>query len=158
MSFNYKSNYIVIPALVLLVGLLGRLLTRGGYAWYRTLQLPAFVPPWYIFVIAWNIIYLCTAFSALIAWNTLHRNWQFWLIIGLFILNAFLNVLWSFLFFYQHQIRAALCDAVALEITVLALIALLWRQSSTAAMLLLPYAVWVGFAIYMNWQIMLLNP
>ena len=73
---NLKPNYIIIPAIVLAVGLAGRFLTKAGMGWYKTLQLPAIVPPSYVFPIAWNLIYLLVIFATVIIWNTFKSTYM----------------------------------------------------------------------------------
>jgi len=68
-----------------------------------------------------------------------------------------LNVFWSYLFFNQHQILASIIEMIILDTTVIVLILLLWPISKLASYLLMPYAVWVAFATYLTYQILLLN-
>ncbi|MBU1992588.1 MAG: TspO/MBR family protein [Patescibacteria group bacterium] len=149
-----KPNYIVIPLITVIVALAGSYLTRGGMEWYDTqLVQPDFTPPNWAFPIAWNTIFALTTISALIVWNK--KGWN--LIAALFILNAVLNVVWSLLFFNLHMLTPAFIEMIILELTLLALIPLIWKTSKTASLLLLPYTLWVGFATYLTYMIVTLN-
>lgn len=165
-----KTNYIVIPLITIAVALLGSYFSINGMVWYDGLVRPELTPPKWAFPVAWNTIFLLTTISAVILWNKGQESkkifWFFkresmktdyWWIIGLFIANAFLNVYWSFLFFTLQNIDAAFIEMLALEITNISLIILIWNKSKTASLLLLPYAIWVGFATYLTWQILSLN-
>jgi tryptophan-rich sensory protein len=164
---KFKPNYVIIPLIVILAAMLGSWFSTQGMPWYDTeLIQPSFTPPKWLFPIAWNTIFICTTASALIFWNKGTGEKQFlwflvqkkttgkhWWIISLFIANAILNVLWSFLFFQLHLIGASLIEMLLLEATVIALIALLWKISRTASLLLLPYVLWVAIATYLAYSI-----
>lgn len=153
-----KANYLVIPLLVALISFSGSALTTpelGG--WYKTLRLPAIAPPGGVIGVVWTCIFILSAIALLLAWNTLPRNRRFARIMFWFALNGAVNVLWSWMFFNQHRVGLAVWVAAGLELTVLALILLLWKPLRTAALLLLPYAAWVLFATYLNYTIWALN-
>jgi len=168
---KFKLNYIIIPLVTVVVAVIGGTFSSLGMTWYDTeLIRPVLNPPKWIFPVAWNIIFVLTTISALITWNKRYIENRFLLVfkkkeidviflfvVGLFIANAVFNVLWSLLFFTLHQISLALFEMVILEITTLLIMGLLWNRSKLASLLLLPYAVWVGFATYLTFQIVLLN-
>ena len=154
-----KPNYFIIPLITLTVGLLGSIFTGLGMPWYD-LQIikPDITPFNWVFPVAWNSIFLLTTISVFIVWNRGNRKIrEFGLIIGLFALNALLNVLWSLLFFYLHLIGLALIEMLFLEITLVWLIMLVRRSSLAAAVLLWPYLLWVAFAAYLTLLIFNLN-
>lgn len=168
---KFRANYLLIPAVTILVALIGSQYSMSGMEWYDTeLIRPAITPPKWVFPIAWNLIFLFTTISALIFWNkesgekkflwfTFKRHFDGydWVIALLFILNAILNVLWSYLFFTLNFIDIALIEMVFLNLTNLLLIILLWSVSRWASLLLLPYFLWVSFATYLTYQIWFLN-
>ena len=150
-----KPNYFLIPLTTIVVAVLGSLLTDAGMQWYNTeLIKPELTPPAIAFPIAWTTIFTLTTISALIFWNKSDKKAPLttWIAL-LFLLNAVLNVLWTFLFFYSQAVTEALIEMLLLEATVLALIFLIWKISKTASLLLLPYFIWVGFATYLTYQI-----
>ncbi len=152
-----KLNYITIPLIVILVSLTGSYFTSLGMSWYDTLTLPSFTPPGYFIGAVWTVIFILTAISALIFWNKREEFKRKKLIIVFFLINAFLNIFWSFLFFTSHLIGLALIEAVLLEISVISLMILLYPKSKTASALLIPYSAWTLFAIYLNYLIFSLN-
>jgi tryptophan-rich sensory protein len=154
-----KPNYIVIPTLAVVVSLLGRYFVSLGLRdWYPTLTLPSWTPPGFVIGMVWTLIYVLTAASAIIFWNRFPRDANFKVCTSVFFLNAILNVGWSYAFFTRHAIHTAVWISAALEVTVLALIVMLWPRSRLAASLLIPYAAWVVFATYLNYVISTLNP
>lgn len=153
-----KPAYIIIFTIVLIVASLGSFFSGQGLAgWYQTLALPSSTPPGWIIGIVWTIIYVLSAISAIIFWNKAPRNEKFWIIVLLFLVNAFLNILWSYLFFSRHLIFTALIEMIFLELTIVGLISLLRVDARNAAYLLFPYFVWVLYATYLTSIIWRLN-
>ena len=152
-----KINYFIIPLITLIVALSGSFLTKRGMGWYETLNLPEIAPPGSIIGLVWTIIFILATISALIFWNKTPRDPRFNAIVIFFLINAVLNIFWSYLFFNQHQILASVIEMIILDITVIVLILLLWPISKLASYLLMPYAAWVAFATYLAYRILLLN-
>ncbi len=166
-----KAHHILIIAAIILVGILGSKYTDMGMLWYNTeLIKPALVPSKWVFPLAWNIIFIATAISLIMVWDKGHEakkflffkfktspDQKFWLIIILFVLNGVLNVYWNYIFFVLHDFSLAFKEMILLEIIILAKIFLIQKISKPAALLLIPYAIWVGFASYITYQIMLIN-
>jgi tryptophan-rich sensory protein len=148
---------IAISAVSVLVMVLGGYLTRLNMSWYATLVQPAFTPPSWVFSIAWTIIAIAATISAIIVYRNKQPQTNRKLIFGLFIINAILNNLWTYLFFVLHEPVYALVEAGLLTVVTWALIYLLWQKYKTAALLLLPYGLWLFLALYLNYGIMLLN-
>lgn len=152
-----KPNYIIIPLITIFVSVLGSMITSSGMKWYKTLKLPAFTPPGAAIGAVWTVIFILATISLLIVWNKFQNTEQFWIIIGLFAVNAFLNVFWSYLFFGVHMLNAAVVEAALLDLSVIVLIVLIWPFSRLAAGLLIPYAAWTAFATYLTYIIWSLN-
>lgn len=152
-----KLNYVIIPLIMIIVSSLGSIFMNQGMTWYQTLKMPGIAPPGFVIGTVWTIIFILTAISALIVYNSLPRDRIFKWIISFFIANAVLNALWSFLFFTQQLIFISIIEMVILNLTVIALIVLIWPRSKLAASLLIPYSVWVSFATFLAYGIYLLN-
>ncbi len=152
-----KINYLVIPLITIFISVFGNWLTSGGMDWYRTINLPEWTPPGSFIGAMWTVIYILTAISAVIVWNTFPRDGRFSAILWLFLANAFLNVLWSYIFFNQHLIGWATLEAVLLALSVFGLIFLIWPISRITASLLFLYAGWASFATYVSYSVWLLN-
>jgi len=157
MKFN--SSFVVIPLISIIILSVGGLLTKNpdSWKWYQLLQRPAITPPSWVFPVVWNIIFVLTTLAAIFVWNFFERNTLFWIIMSLFLANAFFNILWSFLFFRQNLIGAALIDAIILEIVTIVLTVLIATKSLGIASLLIPYILWGGFAIFLNYLILQAN-
>ncbi len=88
----------------------------------------------------WDVVDVISTTAVVIVWNQFERGMRFWLIIALFVVNVFLNVYRSYLFFHQHQVGVALLGALLLELTIFLLIFLMWPVSHKTTYLLIPYA------------------
>ena len=152
-----RLNYFLIPAITVLVSTLGGYFTSYGMVWHKTLNLPSYIPPYITFSIAWTTIFILTTVAALIVWNSFQRNLRFWMIMGFFAINALLNVLWTYLFFYNHLIGVAALEAALLYFSIIILMLLIWPISYLTALLLLPYLGWMTFATYLNYVIWMIN-
>lgn len=138
------------------VAAVGGALTRLD-SWYDRLKRPRLQPPDWAFGPAWTIILALAATSALLGWRAAPDDGARTLVVALFLLNGALNILWNVLFFTLKRPDWALVEVVALWLSILAPIVAFQPFSPTAALLLVPYLLWVGFASYLNLCIVRLN-
>jgi tryptophan-rich sensory protein len=121
--------------------------------WYQALAKPPFNPPNWIFGPVWTILYVLIAVAGWRIWTSRRTGGAmtaWWLQLGL-------NFLWSPVFFTLNRIGLAFLVIVVLLVAILAFIRINWHRDRTAAVLFLPYAVWVAFATLLNGSIWLLN-
>jgi tryptophan-rich sensory protein len=156
-SESRRWQPIVAAALsAMAVGGLGALLTQLG-PWYYRLQKPAWQPPDWLFGPAWTLIFALSALAGVLFWRHRTVREERQQVIAAFALNAFLNSLWSLLFFRLERPDWAMYEVGFLWLSILLLIALIRRGTRTGAWLLVPYVLWVSFAALLNWKIMQLN-
>jgi benzodiazapine receptor len=124
-------------------------------AWYESLAKPPWTPPNGIFAPVWSLLYLAVAIAGWLVWR---KESGASLPLAIWIGQLFLNAAWSWLFFGLHRPALALADIVALFLLILAFILLAAPVSRGAALLFVPYGVWVLFATALNASIVLLNP
>ncbi|NIW24452.1 MAG: hypothetical protein GWN29_07735 [Gammaproteobacteria bacterium] len=122
--------------------------------WYAALAKPAWTPPNWVFGPVWTVLYVMIAVSGWLVWRAQPR---FGLALGLWSAQLGLNAIWSWLFFGLERPGLAAIDILVLLGTILATAYVFARISKTAALLLLPYALWVGFATALNIAIWMLN-
>ena len=153
-----KPHYLIIPLVTVLVAVIGSRFTSVGLAeWYGTIKLPSWTPPGGVIGAVWTTIFILSTASALIIWNTPSAKAKLPVFAAVFLANAALNVLWSWIFFVQHRLVVAGWEAVLLGLTCVALVVLAWPVSRLAAALLMPYAAWVAFASYVTFTVARLN-
>ena len=100
------------------------------------------------------MLYVMIAVSAWLVWRAQPR---FGLPLGLWSAQLALNTLWSWLFFGLERPGLAAVDIILLLGTIVATAYAFVRVSRLAALMLLPYALWVGFATALNLAIWRLN-
>ena len=125
--------------------------------WYSSLEQPGWAPPDYMFGVIWTSIFAMIAVSGVLAWEKAPTRRDTEISLGLFALNGFLNLGWSFLFFRLHRPDLAFYELIALWLSVLILILFCGRFSKWSALLLVPYLIWVTIAGALNYQVVQLN-
>ena len=151
---------LLIAALpVVAVSVAGSLVTTPNIpTWYAGLAKPGFTPPNWLFAPVWTTLYILMAYAL---WRILalpkDRPGRSAAIAAFFAQLA-LNSLWSFAFFGAHSPPAGLAVIVALIVAILATIRAFWKLDRRAALLFVPYLVWVAYATALNAAIWQLNP
>ncbi|WP_310496694.1 TspO/MBR family protein [Sandarakinorhabdus sp.] len=151
----------ILPAFIAaiaasLTAAVGATITDLG-PWYQGLNQPSWAPPNWLFGPAWTVLFLLCTISGTTAWLAARTRSGGDAIIGMFALNGFLNLMWSFLFFRWHRPDLAAIEIGLLWASIAALIVVTWRVSRTASLLLVPYLAWVSFAAMLNRAIVTLN-
>ncbi len=137
-----------------LPGIFGAQFEPGN--WYELLQKPAWTPPNEIFPVVWPILYILMGISSWMVWKmetvSLYQaefNW--------FFVQLVLNALWSWLFFGIHLIGTALAEILLLWISIVFTMLLFYKRNRIAGILLIPYLLWVSYAVALNLAIWQLN-
>jgi tryptophan-rich sensory protein len=154
-----KLVYVVISvAICLVIGYLSSIVTQSSVNdWYTTLNKPSFNPPNWLFAPVWTVLYILMGISAGWVWaKGFHHKW---VKTGLyhFGFQLLLNALWSIVFFGLKNPFMALLVIIALVIMLLLTIKWFKVVSKFAAILLIPYLLWVCFATLLNYNIWVLN-
>jgi len=142
----------------LIFGFMGAVATQTGIAsWYPGLEKPWFHIEEDLFSSIWILMYVLMGIAAGIVWSK--GFYHKWVKTGLyhFGFQLFLNGFWFLLFFALQKPLIALIDLIILFIVILFTIRWFRIVSVPAAYLLVPYAVWVLFAIAFNFEIWRLN-
>lgn len=145
-------------AVCILIGFLGSFATRGSVTtWYADLSRPSFTPPDWTFGVVWPILYVMMGISAFLIWNMGFDKTEVKVALCIFGLQLILNGLWTPIFFGLHLIGLALVEIIMMWAAILLTIISFWKVSKPAAFLLLPYILWVSFAIVLNASLYILN-
>lgn len=158
MKHFFQQKYIwLIATWIIATSVLGGLATEIG-PWYFSLKQPVWKPPDWAFGVIWTIIFILSALAWMTALSNAASQVQKNRLNWLFFLNGFLNVLWSILYFRMHRPDWSLIEAFFLWGSVLAIIFVMWPLRRLAALLMLPYLIWVTIAMRLNWETIVLNP
>jgi translocator protein len=152
-------------AIPLMAGVIGSIFTSESVStWYQTIEKPSFSPPNWLFGPVWTTLYVMMGISLFLIWRTTstttfskdRRSRKIAALIA-FGSQLILNVLWSFVFFGLRSPQLAFAEIIILLISIVVTLVLFYKISRIAAVLMIPYAVWVAFASFLNLQIWLLN-
>ena len=152
---RYKPLLIAL-AIPLAVGGLGALLA-GGMSDCGAMVKPPLSPPGWIFPVVWSILYLLMGLASWRIWKGDATMDQKRKALGLYAAQLFLNLLWPIIFFRWQQFLAALVLLIGLWFLIFLTIRAFSKVNEKAADLLIPYLLWVSFAVYLNFGIFLLN-
>ena len=131
----------------------GRAIGPALAIWYPGLSKPSWTPPSWVFGPIWTLLYPLMAVAGWLAWRE-GRSRAGTL---LFLLQLALNAAWPWIFFGNRRIDLAFACIVAMWLAILATVRAFWPVSKIAAILLVPYLAWVGFAAALNAAIWILN-
>ena len=126
--------------------------------WYSGLAKPFFTPPPWLFGPAWTILYALMGIALYFIWEKYPKNKKSKNALVLFGIQLFLNFLWTVLFFGLRSPLLGAVGIVALWIAIAITIIKFYGISKKAGIVLLPYLIWVTFAMALNIGVLLLNP
>ena len=151
--------YAISIAIALGVGGLSALLTMKNMSLYDEIIQPPLAPPAILFPIVWTLLYVLMGISAAMIY-TEERTPKSERTSALMPYGAslFVNFFWSILFFNFRAFLPAFIWLILLEFLIVMTIISYRRINTRAALLQIPYAVWVAFAGYLNLAIYLINP
>lgn len=143
-------------AITFFVSFFGSIFTNVAVdTWYMTLIKPSWTPPQIAFPIVWTILYTLIALSLwLVMISTAPNKGRAYFA---FTVQILLNFAWSFVFFYLQSPYLGLLNIIALWLAILWNMFAFHRCSRWAAYFLLPYFLWVSYAVSLNVGIWVLN-
>ncbi len=142
-------------AFPLFCGLFAGFLSRSHFCAYETLQKPPFAAPAAVFPIIWTLLYLIMGISSYLLFQA-DRPYiadAF----GIYLMQMFFNFIWPLVFFNLGNHLLAFILLAALWFAILQMINEFYAVSRAAALLQLPYLLFVTYAGYLNLGVVLLN-
>ena len=146
---------LALTSLVAAVG--GWWTDTGSGSWYAGLEQPSWNPPDWLFGPVWSVLYVLMAIAA---WMVVRLgDGDRWVRLGLvlYLVQLTLNLGWTGVFFGLERPGWALLVSVALLTAIVATAFAFERTTRTAALLLVPYALWVTYATALTAAIVVLN-
>ncbi|HIS44757.1 MAG TPA: tryptophan-rich sensory protein [Candidatus Scatomorpha merdigallinarum] len=143
-------------AIPLLFGGLGALLA-GGMGDFEQLAKPPLTPPGWVFPLVWTLLYLAMGWASGRVYLIRHPVQVRRRALKLYAVQLVMNALWPLLFF-----RLGLYWVSALWLAILTLLVVMTagafgKLDDLAGILLVPYAAWCLFALYLNIGVAALN-
>ena len=142
--------------LTLAVGGLSGFLTSMGMDSFDALTKPPLTPPSFLFPIVWTVLFILMGVGAariFMTEPTAARNRD----LIVYVVQLAVNFFWSIIFFNLQAYAFAFFWLILLWVLILTMIYLFCKVDKPAALIQIPYAIWVTFAGYLNLMIWLMN-
>ena len=122
--------------------------------WYSQLVKSNYNPPDWIFAPVWTTLYLMMTLAIWFFWHSKNRDIN---TVYIYFIHIFFNATWSIVFFGLHQILLALIILMILIGLIIILILRFKRVNYVCAYLMIPYLLWSCYALFLNFNLLLLN-
>lgn len=144
--------FLMFLAATFAAGSTGALFPTGN--WYKQLTKPTWVPPNWVFPLAWTSIYLLISFAgARVA--VLDGNAY---ALGFWAMQIAFNAVWTPAFFGLRMLKGSLPIMAGLWVSVLGCMITSFQLDFWAGMAFVPYMVWVTIAAALSVAMFRLNP
>ena len=148
---------LAVLGIAVAVAAFGSVTTIGAVdGWYADAAHVTWTPPNWVFGVVWTVLYAMIAVSGWLVWLERHRQ-PVGVALAFYVGQLVLNSLWSPVFFGGYTLIGepalwiALGIILLLDLAVAATITLFWPISRPAALLLVPYLIWILYASTLNW-------
>ena len=122
--------------------------------WYSQLIKSNFNPPDWVFAPVWTALYLMMTLAIWFYWHSKNREMN---TVYIYFIHIVFNTTWSIVFFGLHQILLALIVLMILIILIIVLIIKFKRVNYVSAYLMIPYLLWSCYALFLNFNLYILN-
>jgi tryptophan-rich sensory protein len=157
-KFSEIARLILCIAICESAGVIGSIFTASSVTtWYATLEKPWFSPPGSIISAVWIILFALMGLSLFLVWQKGINSSNSKIALGVFGFQLLVNILWSYAFFSLQSPLAAFVVILFLWLLIMQCIIRFRYIRKEAAMLLVPYILWVSFAAFLNYTLWRLN-
>lgn len=129
-------------------------LFMSNTTFYKSLELPIFAPPSWLFAVVWPILYFLIAFSIYIVYTRFGFSDKYKYTL---ILNYIFNQSFTLLFFNLENIILGAISTILTLITAILLYKETNELNKKTSYLLIPYILWLIFASILSISILFLN-
>lgn len=126
----------------------------GARHWHRRLRKSSIAPPPVVFPLMWISNYLCIGYASFLVAK---KSWGVPFAVAHLFHLVLLNS-WNPIFFTLRRIDMALCVMVALNITVPILMFAAASIAPMAAIITVPYYLWILLSTYLTFYMWKMNP
>lgn len=149
------KTLIISIAIPLLIGVVSGFLTMNSMNTYKELLLPKYAPPGYLFPIVWTILYILMGIASYLVYQSNDEDKN--KVLLLYGMQLVMNFIWPILFFNLHAYLLSTVWLLLLFALVIIVTYLFFKINHIAGYLMIPYVLWLSFALYLNFNIFLLN-
>ena len=152
-----KLTLLKCIAIPLGIGVLSAVLSGGGMRTFEALNKPLLSPPGWLFPVVWTILYVLMGVASYLVLTADASQQEKEKALTLYGYQLVVNFLWSIFFFDFRWYLFAFFWLLLLWTLIWLTIKHFQTISRAAALLLVPYLLWVTFAGYLNFAIWKLN-
>lgn len=154
-----KINWFQLIGIIIvtgLIGLLSSLFSRSIGQIYTSLIKPPLSPPGWLFGVVWPVLYLLMSVAAYLIYQT-PQTPERKKAITVYWIQLFVNFLWPIIFFRFEWYWMSVAVILLLDVLVFITTAKFYKIKKAAGYLMIPYLLWILFAMYLNIGIAVLN-
>ena len=122
--------------------------------WYSGLVKSNYNPPDWIFAPVWTTLYLMMTIAIWSFWHIKKRDIN---TVYIYFIHIVFNTTWSIVFFGLHQIFLAFIVLIGLICLIIVLIIKFKRVNFVSYYLMIPYLLWCLYALFLNYNLLVLN-
>jgi len=148
MNFKKIIRYLVF----LLPWFISSLFMMNNTDFYKSLDLPFFAPPGYLFGIIWPILYILIAISIYRVFSLSDNYYK-----KILFINYIFNQLFVIVFFVLKSTFLGFVDTVLVFVSSLYLYEATYNINKKASKFLIPYIIWNLFALILSLTITVMN-
>jgi translocator protein len=157
-SFDWPGAALVAAGTLGALALGGILSPGTDDPWYAALRKAPLNPPDIAFAVIWPALFALMLAGALMVLRTAGSFKRASAEMGLYFSMLAANVCWSLFFFGFRDPAIALGVVIALWLLIATMMLRFAVHSPRAALLQVPYLLWVTFAAYLNFYVWAFNP
>ena len=147
-----KIKKLIIAILIpLLLGIIVSLFINTDI--YDVIIKPEISPPKIVFPIVWTILYILMGISNYI----INKDNKKEVPNLIYYISLAINLIWPIIFFNAQEYLISLLIIIILIIFVALTIIEYFKTSKISGYLQIPYIIWLLFALYLNYQVLILN-
>ena len=147
-----KYKYIILNITISLgIGALSALLTMNSMDLYKKINTPKITPSSIVFPIVWTILYILMGVSYYLLKSPRKKEKI------VYFIQLGVNALWSIFFFVCKLYLFSFVWIILLDVLVIFMILIFYKNNKVSAYLQIPYLIWILFASYLNLGIYILN-
>lgn len=150
-------TFFVSVLVVNVVGAVPALLAGPDSAWFQSLETPPLYPPPWVFGVVWTALFTLLGIAVALVWLAGTDRRAVRIALAAFIFQMVFNVAWTPAFFALEDLLLGLVVIVSLWPLVAVTVVAFAAVDRRAALLLVPYLLWVTFAAVLNYQFWAVN-
>lgn len=156
MKINKRLLFICV-AIPLMVGTLAGILTRNSMEVFSLVDKPPLAPPAWLFPVVWTLLYIVMGVSSYLILTSDAEFEEIAEALRIYVYQLVVNFLWPTFFFNFRWYLFSFFWLLLLWVLVFVMIRRFYIINKPAALLNIPYLIWLTFAGYLNFGIWWLN-